>query len=66
MTAPLFIFPQDREHRMIFSSHTTDENHLWYNAFAGQGEGRFVDLITPLEHDRIIFEYTELLIYSAR
>ena len=29
-------------------------------------EGRFVDFITPLEHDRIIFEYTELLFESVR
>ena len=29
-------------------------------------EGRFVDLITPLEHDPIIFEYTELLLESVR
>ena len=29
-------------------------------------EGRFVDSITPLEHDRIIFEHTELLLESAR
>ena len=48
-----------------FTSHTTNEN-LWYNRNAGEVEGRFVDLITPLEHDRIIFEHTELLIYSVR
>ena len=29
-------------------------------------EGRFVDSITPLEHERIIFEHTELLLESAR
>ena len=29
-------------------------------------EGRVVDLITPLEHDPIIFEYTELLLESVR
>ena len=53
------------EHRMLQKAHTTNEN-LWQNILAGEVEGRFVDLITPLEHDRIIFEYTELLLDSVR
>ena len=37
---------------MLFKTHTTDENRKVYNRVAGQVEGRSVDKITPVEHDR--------------
>ena len=55
----------NREHRMIWYR-TQQMKTCDIIGLQDEVEGRFVDLITPLEHDPIIFEYTELLLESVR
>ena len=58
-------FRQHKEHRMIWYR-TQQMKTCDIIGLQDEVEGRFVDLITPLEHDPIIFEYTELLLESVR